>query len=262
VAVDPDQDAPLKLIERGAVGWWLARSTRDRRDSNAAVQGEPTQSMMGSTLPARWMSEPDAYLVHCTRSPQGPWPNEPLEKFLDELLLSSTIDRTAMDALERIVRGGVLMGSAQATDHRWPVVCFSALPLDQLLNQRCYRSHLHRWDYEPYGIAIRRSAADQIGAQEVIYGDSQDRELLSTHERYRFQSRGRTYDWTVEQEWRTLGNVDLSQLEVDDVRVFTATEKEAARLQPLSAWKVDWVRNCQHELARTRRNDDESVIGY
>jgi hypothetical protein len=132
-----------------------------------------------------------------------------------------------LDSLRRIVQKRRLIGSALASGRSWPVVCFSENSLSGLLSQRRYRPHLHRWDYEPYGIAIRKSAAISDGVQPVIYGSGNDRAKLPMAERYRFQAIGKTYDWTQEREWRCAGDVDLERFDPKDVRVFVRDQSEA-----------------------------------
>ena len=130
----------------------------------------------------------------------------------------------------RIVRGKRLIASATASDRRFPVVCFSSCSLESLLSQRTYRPHLHRWDYEPFGIAIRKDAAVRAGLRPAIYGQPAKRESLADHDRYRFQAIGNTFDWTREREWRSLGDVDLSRFDSNDVRVFVPESSLASSL--------------------------------
>jgi hypothetical protein len=134
-----------------------------------------------------------------------------------------------------------MVAGATATTKRYPVVCFSALSLQELLQRRCFRPQLGRWDYEPYGIAIRLSTAKQIGIQAVIYGDPRERSLLSREDQYRFHPLGKTYDWREEREWRSSKSVDLAELDPSDIRVFAEDSREARRRLQDCRWPVTFV---------------------
>ena len=170
-----------------------------------------------------WCRQEDEWLIHCTRQRFGPWPNQSKVEFLLSLLASADLRQwTPQGVLERILSQGRLTASAVTSDRRFPVVCFSARSLSHLLAQRCYRSHVQRWDYEPYGVAIRKSAAIDLGIRPVIYGTRQTKASLPMDQRYRFQAIGKQTDWRSEQEWRSLQDVDLTQFHPDDIRVFSS----------------------------------------
>jgi hypothetical protein len=138
----------------------------------------------------------------------------------------------------RILRTGLLVANARATRQSHPVVCFSAVPLAELMQRRCFRAHLNRWDYEPYGVAIRVEAARAMGIQPVIYGDPKERATLARADQYRFHPRGKSNDWSREREWRSAGTVDLTRLAEDDVRVFVRDSADLAQLPRIRNWPV------------------------
>ena len=72
------------------------------------------------------------------------------------------------------------------------------------------------------GVAIRKSAAIDLGIRPVIYGTRQTKASLPMDQRYRFQAIGKQTDWRSEQEWRSLQDVDLTQFHPDDIRVFSS----------------------------------------
>lgn len=169
-----------------------------------------------------WCRQDNEWLIHCTRQRFGPWPGQSRLEFLMSLLAGVDANQwSAHGVLERIVSQGSLVASAVTSDQRFPVVCFSARSLSDLLARRCYRSHVQRWDYEPYGVAIRKSAALDLGLRPVIYGDRQIKAALPWDQLYRFQSMGKRVDWRAEREWRSSLDVDLTQLHADDLRVFS-----------------------------------------
>ncbi|NND96895.1 MAG: hypothetical protein HKN47_06145 [Pirellulaceae bacterium] len=220
------------LIQKGAVGWWTT-SHKPERD-----QGTLPQSAITDESTA-WMHTDDQWLIHCTRGCTGPWPGQTENQYRDELLLGGQIaSRRPLDTLIRILRSGRLVAGAIASARQWPVVCFSAAPLTQLLISRRYRPHLKRWDYEPFGIAISRSAAQSIGIQQVIYGKAADRAQISESDQFRFHPAGKTYDWTAEREWRSPVDVDLSKLGDRHVRVFVANAADAIEIQSHCPWRI------------------------
>ena len=226
-------DCAKELIDAGAVGWFVAGGART--DSVATRVGP----VGASTKSLDWTRTDGQWLVHCTRAPMGRWPGETENQYRDELLLQTDCgDRTAMDSLLRIVESELLVGNAIATAKDWPVVCFSEVPLSELLGQRCYRPHLRRWDYEPYGVAIRKSAATRLGMAPVIYDQPANRKLIGGDQQFRFQAVGKTYDWRTEREWRWPGSLDLSQFDDDEVKLFVATDDEAQRLPQRSRHTV------------------------
>ncbi|MCS7466249.1 hypothetical protein NZK35_06110 [Stieleria sp. ICT_E10.1] len=231
------QRAARDLMGCGAVGWYCRPSVSECVSGQGSRDSEcgATSRLAAACRSSQWATTRGQWLVHCTRISQGPWPGQTDRQHRDGLLLGDTTlatiaKRTPLDSLQRIVRMRRVVGSAVASDRSWPVVCFSEESLERLLSRRSYRPHLHRWDYEPYGIAIRKSAAIAAGARPVIYGSAEQRKTIAEIERYRFQSVGKTYDWTREREWRFAGDVDLDRLDRRDVRVFVADPTDVSRV--------------------------------
>ncbi|MDV6032918.1 MAG: hypothetical protein F9B45_23100 [Phycisphaera sp. RhM] len=231
------QRAARDLMGCGAVGWYCRRSATEcvsdqwSCDSQCGASGR----LSAACRSPQWATSRGQWLVHCTRVSQGPWPGQTERQHRDGLLLGDTTlatiaKRTPLDSLQRIVRMRRMVGSAIASDRSWPVVCFSEESLERLLSRRSYRPHLHRWDYEPYGVAIRKSAAITAGAQPVVYGSAERRKTIAETDRFRFQSVGTTYDWTREREWRFAGDVDLDRFDRRDVRVFVADQTDVSRV--------------------------------
>lgn len=222
--------AAKKLIDAGAVGWFvLDEMSTPQVNQPCQIADEP------------WTRSGGRWLIHCTRGPMANWPDETMRQYRDAILLGNdhAIARGPLDALVRILRSGRLVASCATTQKRFPVVCFSDRPLQELLSERCFRSHLGRWDYEPYGIAIRVDAAKDAGMRPVIYGDPSQRKSVAQSDQYRFHPVGRTFDWTKESEWRAPETVDLTQFDTRDVRVFAAIDpSEVADVLPPIPWRV------------------------
>ncbi len=189
------------------------------------------------------MSEEDTWLVHCTRAPNGRWPDETECQYRDVILFGSRHDalRRPMDSLKRIILRRRLIASAITSKRSIPVVCFSAVSVTELTGRRCFRSHLGRWDYEPFGVAIRKQAALQIGIRPVIYGDPKTRDQISEKDQYRFQAVSQKNDWRKEREWRCSHSVDLHRMEPDAVRVFVADSTNLNEIPRNCRWAVGCV---------------------
>ena len=149
--------------------------------------------------------------------------------------------RTALDTLYRLLRNRRILASAVATSKSYPVVCFSERALLDMLAMRCYRPHLGRWDYEPFGVAIEKSTAIELGAKSVIYGQPSDRKRLSMPDRFRFHPVGTTYDWRTEQEWRFPKTVNLDEIPQESLRVFASATDQALGLLSDFRFPITWL---------------------
>jgi hypothetical protein len=240
---------PHRLADRwmhaGAVGWYVFDASGQPDCSHSApwcVSGESPASAPIRRLPpmTSW-----PYLTHWTRQCYGPWPDEDASDYLDDLILDRDgADHSAFAALWRIVQTRRLIATGQLVRGEQEVVCFTEVPLAEMPDRRSYRSHLARWDFEPYGVCILRDWLQQAGARPVQYGDEEDWLQLPENERPFFQKRlshcpsGEVIDWTIEREWRHPGDVDLSTLAADEALVFVPTMTEARQLAAISPWPV------------------------
>lgn len=243
VAIDPHADPRHRvhdLLAVGAIGRFLSELSEEMNaDPASSATPNATATTAGPRDAANGGDFAD-HLIHCTRAVSGPWPGQSWRSYRDDLLLGSptVIARDCIDALCRIVKTGRLIGGHLASGGDEPVVCFSAAALPDLLSRRSYRSHLQRWDYEPFGVAISIDAAKQIGIAPVTYVD--DPRSGSPIPRHRRVARGKTHDWTGEQEWRALGDVDLFALPTDAVGVFVPDAISRDRIESVNrnGWDV------------------------
>ncbi len=225
------------LIRSGAIGWYLSRP-----ESNELSDGAE-KIALSTTEDNHWTRSEGQWLTHSTRASSGPWPGETQRQYQDALLLGAErlAHPSALDCLARIVRTGVLVANAHTSCRDYPVVCFSEASLEQRLCSRTFRSHVGRWDGEPYGIAIRINAAKRLGIQPVLYGEPKDRNLIAPEDQYRFAAKGKTFDWTLEREWRANHSLDLTQFEDGDVKIFVACTEDVVKLNPLRPWPITVV---------------------
>lgn len=231
---DEDDEAARNLMALGAIGVY--------RPTVAPVQPLVSDCPMpqaDSLSVLTDMQEPGRWLIHSTRARSGAWPGDSHSQFLDSLLLSppTRYESSPLETLQRIIDQQRLIGTHRTSSSPSPVVCFTSLLLENWLKQRVYRSHLGRWDAEPYGIAIDRGQAHLLGISPVIYGDQQALNAMPSDDRWLYQAAGETFDWTSEREWRAKGVVDLSRLPVDSVRVFVPSLRDAIKLHGVP-WKI------------------------
>ncbi len=184
---------------------------------------------------------PDDWLLHWTRAAAGPWPGETAEDFLHALILRTEMaDHSAVTTLLRILSERILRASAEGIRGSFPVVAFTGVPLHEFRRRRVFRKHRHRFDFEPWGIAIQKRGLVRLGVKPVIYGDDEAWCSLAPEDRPFFQkatSGGATSN-SEELEWRAIADVHLSQFSTAEVCVFVDSA-DAARLVSLhSPWAV------------------------
>ena len=233
------------MRELGATDWWLYNDYKSESSkSNHGAVSEKTDGQIFSLVDFTQKTDVADFLIHWTRQFTGPWPDQTKTQFFDELILGVKPDHLSrISSLCRIVAMRTLIANGTLNRSNTPVVCFSDSSIARLSQQRVFRSHLNRWDFELCGIAIRKSVLEGLGAKPVIYGDEDTWSNLSHHQRPYFQiassNSGKTsVDWTNEKEHRICGNVMLDSLHVSDAFLFVETYDEAQTIAPLSRWPV------------------------
>ncbi len=246
-------------------------TTHDVATAEAELRAENTPSLArgpGPLVPVSALGGPRRiapppppawdYLTHTTRACAGAWPGESLERHRDDLLDGRPAsDHSAFAALVRIARERLLRASGRAIRGGYAVICFTAVPLDELPRLNVFRVHRGRWDFEPYGIVIRRLWLERRGARPVRYAAAADWAGIAELDRPFFQlarggrrpgrgSAATGIDWTVEREWRHRGDLDLGELAAEDVMLFVPGVAEAAELARATAWPVTVLSAPQH----------------
>lgn len=241
-------------LERGAVGWLVhcKESLIEREIAGCRSTARSTRSSqapclpLSSLLPTKRRAADWPYLAHCTRGNAGQLPEESLEHYLDRAWNSGQVANShPLITLEQIMQDRCLRGSSQWTRTNEVCVSFSAVPLPELLSRRQFRSHLGRWDWEPYGLLILRNELVARGARAVLYGDECEYGQLSIDDQPFFQPRGKLdrrsqQDWSSELEWRLLGNLSLSNVPLAAMMLFVATQAQAQQMARRWSWPVIW----------------------
>jgi hypothetical protein len=245
--VQPQLVAPelaRELIDLGAEAWHAAESPRTAATSRLAPPASVHPSRDAEILTSL-PSGPWSFLSHTTRAIHGPWPDQSEDEYAAELLATRGGDaRTARATLLRIVSQRRMIASGRGIRRGARVVCFTEIPLAELSGFRTYRPHRGRWDFEPYGICIRRKWLEPRGARPVIYGDERTWQALDASLRPFFQRRSSgpdnqpTYDWSIEREWRHVGDVPLDCLPADAAMLFVPDRGDADALARVSPWPI------------------------
>ena len=121
----------------------------------------------------------------------------------------------AIDNLVGILTAGVIRASTRMIRTRRPVVCFFDAPFEHLAR---VLDRTSRRRYEPFGIAVNKRYAFEMGARPVIYLPWLEAvALLPRAELWRVVSldmdRQPAIDWTFEREWRMAGDLGLAAAE-------------------------------------------------
>ncbi len=235
-----------QLMDLGAIGWYVF-NTPGEPDNVSPYPSRESDEARHSSAPIRSLEElcDWRYLTHCTRRRRGPWPDESENDFLDNLILDRDgADHSALAALWRIVRTSRLVATSDMVRGDTAVVSFTAVPLSEIHRLHTFRSHLGRWDFEPYGICVDRDWLEERGARTVSYDDESGWESLAAEDRPFFQKKeaksttGHVTDWSVEREWRHIGDVSLEEIPQDAAVLFVPSETDARQLASISRWPV------------------------
>ena len=238
--------AQNELCELGALTWSptaemcvpIERQTTSTADPSDGAIETPNEIYLIVPFPH---SDDWDFLTHTTRSCPGPWPNESFESYADSLLESrAEADHSPLGALQRIVRQRRLIASNRTIRGGHAVVSFTSCPLAKLPSLHRFQTHRVRWDFEPFGLCIRRDWLLRRGVRRVTYADESNWKSLDENDRPFFQlAKGDSgIDWSIESEWRHLGDLDLTGLSSDDVLLFVPNFKAAKSLADVAPWPI------------------------
>lgn len=247
--VDEVRSKPANCKLKKAVNWVLIDSAH-KPNSLLSRCTSGQSAIRNPVVPLRLMwqlsdTQASDYLTHCTRAMQNHWPDESLEMEWDRWLLREhPTECSPLESLRRIVTQQRLRARPGLVRDDVESVSLSEVPLLELVSRRRYRNHLHRWDWEPYGVCIRKDALIEHHCKPVIYGDEAIWESLQPDQRPWYQpakSKNGKEDWRVEKEWRHLGDLNLSDLRWESIFLFVPTRREAKTLSQECRWTVAWL---------------------
>ncbi|MBL8891634.1 MAG: hypothetical protein JNL67_16765 [Planctomycetaceae bacterium] len=224
-----------QLMTAGAIGWHLTPSPAEAELDTAmwptSERSLETKNANGRR-PVEWLSPgmSEGFLCHHTRATSRQWPEEVEGDFWWRWLMDGSNHCGPWDTLLRIACQQKLRAGRRLIPGQRPVVCFSGRCPRQTSELRTFRPHLRRWDYEPYGIAIRRAWLEQHGVRPVEYLETGQPKNHFQQIRYSKGAATSRVDWSLEQEYRWEGDLDLRIVPVEAMFYFTWTAEEARRL--------------------------------
>lgn len=222
------------LTDAGAVRWLLDGQQQTYVAENPVSNVKACETTADADM-SSVTQRPDEWLCHWTRPRRGPWPNESVDDYWDALIMGcASADHSALGALLRIMETQQLLPSDMAHG----AVSWTAVPLNEFRRHRVYRRHLRRYDFEPWGIALRRSVLEELGCRPVTYLQPGEETTETSWQTHPATDAAGKIDWTTEREWRIHGNVDLKAMPASDIIVFADSEAEAAVLRQTSPWHV------------------------
>lgn len=244
-----------RLLQAGAIGWHLKTSDQPNQrcfTQEVAVQSSTSTLETFRSVTADSMEEVPApagalderFLYHWTREPS--LNRDRLQRagtVLSDWWLRRELPTAGpLATLWQIVTDQRLLASTKSNRAGVPVICFTECTPSHWNALRSFQSHLGRWDFQPYGLAVDRLTLLDRGTRPVIYGNDHTWPELTIADRPFFQktndgeSTGRS--WRYEREWRLVGDLDLKYLRPTELFIFVPTAGEARWLQGWSRWPV------------------------
>ncbi len=236
---------PVSINPDGRLSRILAmEAVRGKIDNKFRVDYSPEPSDKFKPVPMDSLvldpSESFDYLTHWTRSFDQPWPNETSAEFYMSIVNSGLeYSHSALNTLRHVLKTRALFGSSRHMRDDIHAVGFSYLHPAEAVKLMKWRRRYVRPTFEPYGIAIEKSCAELVGVRPVIYGTKVDYQKLSDIERPYFQSEGeRRGDWKPEQEWRYIGDLDLTSVPPDRMKLIVRKRSEIERIAEVTSAEV------------------------
>jgi hypothetical protein len=178
------------------------------------------------------------YLTHWTRACHGPWPGERRTDFYADLRRAkSGYPRDGISTLRRILTEERIRASGRMMPGGIPMISLTATSPAELLKIIRWRPGYIRWNFEPYGISIRKELLESLGAKKVTYGTKEQFEKLDASARPLFQ-RIAQKDWSIEEEWRLPSNLSMHDLKPNDAIVWVLSPEQVAEIQKVTHFPV------------------------
>jgi hypothetical protein len=219
-------DLELLLDERFAIAHKKSAARRYAKVNESSLRMERSTS---------WN-----YITHWTRSFDGPWPDQNAYDYYDMLIAHTTeYSHGAINTLRRILKTGRIYGSSNHIRGGFSVVSLTDHhPVDAVKLMK-WRARFVRLNFEPYGIAIDHEFAQTLGIRPVIYGMSNTYSELPIDDKPFFQNLGeKAGDWEPEQEWRHCGDIDLSLIPSDKMKIIVRRQSEIETMRELTSSEI------------------------
>jgi hypothetical protein len=224
----------IKECERSGVtvdDRFSIRYERPRRRLYSPVD----QSSLAITRDIPW-----PYITHWTRSFNGPWPDQKLFDYYRMVTGSGeNYSHSALNSLRNILQCGKIFGTSAHIRQGYNVVSFTDHHPADAIKLMKWRARFVRWNFEPYGIAIDRTYSESLDIRPVIYGTSSEFGDLSDCDKPYFQNAGeKGGDWRPENEWRYSGDLSLTGIPPDRMRIIVRKQSEIAAVESLTSSRI------------------------
>jgi len=171
------------------------------------------------------------YLIHWTRAAHKPWPNELAYDYYKAVIESTDeYSHSAKQTLIRILSEGKLRASSRHMRAGIRAVSLSGLEPSQAVRLMKWRARYREMSFEPYGIAIHKEAARELGVRKVYYGNPEMYQYLEEDNRPYFQNIGTKGDWMPEKEYRYIGDLNLDSISSESVIVICRSKSDTDQL--------------------------------
>jgi hypothetical protein len=174
------------------------------------------------------VSKGSRFLIHYTRSHQGPWPGQNMLDYCRSLIRGEEDSgHSAFDSLMRIIKERRIRAGARLIRGKYPVVSLTECFPGEVSALTEWRQGLLRWSFEPYGIAFPLQALFDKGARPVVYAIKEAYDDLTEDLRYLFQLQSASgRKWSPEKEWRLKGDLRITpSLECQAVIIIKTLEE-------------------------------------
>ena len=220
---------PVSIRDKGRLYSILSEiGLQNKIDDRFRIPREKPKSLPIYDFTEKHINNPpeNEWLIHWTRASQGLWPDErPADFFRDFFKHPDAYVRDAKETLIRILATGFIRGASSFSRAGEPYVSFTGLSPEYACSLMKWRRRFVRYNFEPFGIGIRKSAFIERGGRKVIYREK----LPEGDDRVFFHSPGKITDWTQEKEWRFRGNIDIKGLAPEDLLVIVQDEINGER---------------------------------
>lgn len=154
------------------------------------------------------------YLIHWTRSCNGPWPGETRGDFCRAIARSgSEYPRSGWDTLSRMLSEKKVRASRRHLAGAQAMVAFTAASLSECAALMSYRSRYREMTIEPYGLALPRETVKALGGRMIQYlPPSQWRKLSPPAQLFAHAEGPDGAKWKQEKEWRIVDDLDLGEI--------------------------------------------------
>ena len=180
------------------------------------------------------------FITHWTRTPHGPWPGETSFSFYRRLVESKDeYPNNAFNTLLNIAREKKIRASSNKIRDKYPVIGFSEAAPFNILKLLRWCPRQVNWNFEPYGLALKRNAVEKLGIRPAIYATPEIYKRLPDKDKPFFQNRGDAdVDWSVEKEWRHSGDLNFEDIAPNEIAFIVWDQDEKLQLESISRFKV------------------------